>query len=126
MTSVKICEKITLFVKVTNVHGKIVSLDMFRDLVKPRIDHIKTKTSAKIAYHTYGSTCWLHWDLIDLGFDILNSMQANVIGNEDLEKLMLEFRKYPIDNDRIDGEMKKLFTSISIKQGFLISTIKKS
>ena len=75
--------------------GPLISPGMFRDTVAPRfkkiIDFIKTKTSAKVIYHTCGATYWVIQDLIDMGVDIVQPLQANAAGNEDAERLKRDF-----------------------------------
>jgi uroporphyrinogen decarboxylase len=67
-------------------HGQLISTAMFREVVAPRfrkiIDFIKSKTRAKVCYHTCGSTAWVMEDLIDLGVDIVQPLQANADGND--------------------------------------------
>jgi len=58
---------------------------------KKIIDFIRSKTKAKICFHTCGSTYWAIPDFIDMGVDILHPMQPNTTGNEDPEKLKREF-----------------------------------
>ncbi len=76
-------------------NGPLISLKMFRDIVAPRfrkiIDFIKSKTKAKVIYHTCGSTCFIMEDLIDIGVDIVQPIQANASGNEDAERLKGDF-----------------------------------
>jgi uroporphyrinogen decarboxylase len=76
-------------------HGPLISMNMFRDMVAPRfkkiIDYIKSKTRAKIIYHTCGSTYFLMQDLMDIGVDIVQPLQANADGNEDPAKLKKDF-----------------------------------
>jgi len=76
-------------------NGPLISPEMFRDTVAPRfktiIDFIKTKTSAKIIYHTCGATYWVIKDLIDIGVDIVQPLQANAAGNEDAARLKKDF-----------------------------------
>ena len=76
-------------------NGPLISLDMFRDMVVPRfkqiIDFIKSKTKAKVIYHTCGATRWVMEDLIDMGVDIVQPLQANAAGNQDPSKLKKDF-----------------------------------
>jgi uroporphyrinogen decarboxylase len=75
--------------------GPFISPKMFKEDMVPRfkkiIDFIKSKTKAKICYHTCGSTYWAIPDFIDMGVDILHPMQPNASGNEDPEKLKREY-----------------------------------
>ena len=78
-------------------NGPLISPDMFKDIVVPRfkkmIDFIKSKTRAKVIYHTCGATYWVIEDLIDMGVDIVQPLQANAAGNEDAERLKRDFGK---------------------------------
>ncbi len=61
--------------------GPLFSPDFYRRIVKPRqkalVQHIKSKTRAKIWYHTCGSCVEYIPDLIDNGADILNPVQIS-------------------------------------------------
>ena len=76
-------------------NGPLISLEMFREMVAPRfkkmIDFIETKTKAKVIYHTCGATQWVIEDLIDIGVDIVQPLQANAAGNQDPSKLKDDF-----------------------------------
>jgi len=76
-------------------HGPLISLEMFREIVAPRfkkiIDFIKSKTNAKVVYHTCGSTRFIIDDLIEIGVDIVQPLQANADGNEDPAQLKHDF-----------------------------------
>jgi len=76
-------------------NGPLVSPKMFKELVAPRfrkmIDFVKSKTDAKVIYHTCGSTDWVMEDLIEIGVDIVQPLQANATGNEDPARLKKMF-----------------------------------
>ncbi len=61
--------------------GPLFSRDFYRKVVKPRqkelVRHIKSRTGAKVWYHTCGSAVQLIPDLIDNGIDILNPVQIS-------------------------------------------------
>jgi uroporphyrinogen decarboxylase len=61
--------------------GPLFNPDIYRRLVKPRqkrlIRYIRSRTSAKIWYHTCGSCLAYIPDLIDNGVDILNPVQTS-------------------------------------------------
>ncbi|MFW6181509.1 MAG: uroporphyrinogen decarboxylase family protein, partial [Spirochaetota bacterium] len=67
-------------------HGQLISTAMFREVVAPRFERIigfiKSRTAARVCYHTCGSTAWVIQDLIDLGVDIVHPLQANADGND--------------------------------------------
>jgi len=78
-------------------NGPLISIEMFKEIVGPRfkkiIDFIKSKTRARIIYHTCGATRWIMEDLIEIGVDIVHPLQANAAGNEDAERLKMDFGK---------------------------------
>lgn len=71
-----------------------MSPEMYRRYVKPRkkrlFDFIKTKTTAKIFYHSCGAVSELIRDFIDEGVDILNPVQRSA-ANMDIACLKKEF-----------------------------------
>ncbi len=64
--------------------GPLISPQCYRRLVKPRwariISLIKSKTKAKVFYHTCGAVDEFIPDLIDIGVDILNPVQVSAVG----------------------------------------------
>lgn len=62
------------------------SLKMYRELIKPKqkqlMSDIKDKTEAKILYHSDGAISTLIDDLLEIGVDILNPIEAAVRGME--------------------------------------------
>ncbi len=62
-------------------HGPLFSADFYKRTVKPRhkklVQHIKSKTDAKIWYHTCGNCVSLIPELSDNGVDILNPVQVS-------------------------------------------------
>ncbi len=62
------------------------SLKMYRELIKPKqkrlMADIKEKTNAKILYHSDGAISSLMDDLVEIGVDILNPIEAAVKGME--------------------------------------------
>lgn len=60
--------------------GPLISLPMFRRLLKPRmrryIDFVRSKTKAKLWFHSCGSVYFAIRDLLDLGIEILNPIQV--------------------------------------------------
>jgi len=70
---------------------------MFREMVAPRfkkiIDFIKSRSEAKVIYHTCGATYFILPDLIEIGVDIVHPLQANARGNENPEELKKSFGK---------------------------------
>jgi len=73
----------------------LISPAMYRRLVKPRhariIAAIKTRTKAKVFFHTDGAILDLIPDLIDIGVDILNPVQVSAKGMDDTTELKRRF-----------------------------------
>lgn len=61
-------------------YGPLISPDLYRKLIKPRqaqiLSFIKSKTKAKVFYHTCGAVDEFIPDLIEMGVDILNPVQV--------------------------------------------------
>ena len=76
--------------------GPLFSPEFYRKVVKPRqkklVQHIKSKTNAKVWYHTCGSCYPYISELIDNGVDILNPVQIGLV-NMEPKKLKEEFGK---------------------------------
>ena len=70
---------------------------MFEESIVPRfkkiIDFIKSKSDAKIVYHSCGVTYELLDGFIEMGVDIIQPVQANAKGNENAERLKREYGK---------------------------------
>jgi len=77
-------------------NSPLFSMDFYRDILKPRhkklIQRIKSLTSAKICYHTCGSCFEFIPELIEIGIDILNPVQAG-LKNMEPQKIKDEFGK---------------------------------
>lgn len=75
-------------------NGPMMSMDLYRKMIKPHhkrlFSYIRSRTSAKIAYHTCGSVVHLIPDLIEMGVDALNPVQVSAKGM-DTERLKQEF-----------------------------------
>jgi uroporphyrinogen decarboxylase len=74
--------------------GPIMSLAMYRDFLKPchkaLVEEIRKYTDAKIMLHSDGSIYQFLEDLIQVGFDIINPVQASA-KNMDTRRLKREF-----------------------------------
>ncbi|HSC71758.1 MAG TPA: uroporphyrinogen decarboxylase family protein, partial [Candidatus Methylomirabilis sp.] len=74
--------------------GPMMSMDLYRKMIKPHhrrlFGYIKSRTPAKIVYHTCGSVAHLIPDLIEMGVDGLNPVQVSAKGM-DSRKLKQEF-----------------------------------
>ena len=76
--------------------GPMMSMDLYRKMVKPYhkrlFSYIKSRTSAKVFYHSCGSVVHLIPDLIEIGVDVLNPIQVSAAGM-DTKALKREFGK---------------------------------
>ena len=74
--------------------GPLFSPSIYRSLIKPRqkrlVQYIKSRTQAKIWYHSCGAVVEYIPDLLDNGIDILNPVQISAKGM-DPEKLKAEY-----------------------------------
>ena len=74
----------------------MMSMDLYRKMVKPYhkrlFSYIKSRTSAKVFYHSCGSVVHLIPDLIEIGVDVLNPIQVSAAGM-DTKALKREFGK---------------------------------
>jgi uroporphyrinogen decarboxylase len=72
----------------------LMSPDSYREMIKPYqaelITHIKKFTKAKIYHHSCGSIVNILDDMIEIGIDILNPVQATAVGME-TDKLKKRF-----------------------------------
>lgn len=60
--------------------GPLISPAMFRTFLKPRlarlVEVMRSKTQAKVWFHSCGSIAWAIPDLLDIGIEILNPIQV--------------------------------------------------
>jgi uroporphyrinogen decarboxylase len=74
--------------------GPLFQPRIYRSIIKPRqkmlVQYIKSRTSAKIWYHTCGSVLEYIGDLVDNGIDILNPVQLSAKGMDPV-RLKKEF-----------------------------------
>ena len=65
--------------------GLLISLNVYRRLLKPiykrYFDFIRSKTNAKIFYHSCGNVAGLIDDFADIGVDIINPVQVAALGD---------------------------------------------
>jgi uroporphyrinogen decarboxylase len=63
--------------------GPLMAPETYRSLIKPKykqfFDFIKSKTDAKLFYHTCGNVVELLDDLIEIGVDIINPVQVSAM-----------------------------------------------
>ena len=66
-------------------NGLLFSPELYRKLLKPvykkYFDFVKSKTDAKIFYHSCGNVVDLLDDLIEIGVDIINPVQVSAMGD---------------------------------------------
>ena len=71
-------------------NAPLISLRLYRDLIKPRhralIDFIKARTAAKIYYHSCGAVTPFVGDLIEIGVDVLDPVQPASVDPEGLKQ----------------------------------------
>jgi uroporphyrinogen decarboxylase len=79
---------------VADQRGSIISPEMYRKYIKPRhkkfFDRMRSKTGAKILYHSCGAVAKLIPDFIDLGIEFINPVQTSAAGM-DTARLKKEF-----------------------------------
>ena len=77
--------------------GLMISPKMYRDFLKPVhadfIEFIKSRTKAKVLFHSCGDVAPLIPDFIDIGVDILNPIQTSTGSISDLYALKKPFGK---------------------------------
>jgi len=75
----------------------MMSPKMYRDMLKPIhadfISFIKSRTRAKVLFHSCGDVAPLIGDFIDIGVDILNPIQTSTGSISDLPRLKKQFGK---------------------------------
>jgi uroporphyrinogen decarboxylase len=116
----------------------MMSMDVYRKVLKPHHKQIwkavKGFTDAKLFFHSCGSVYQYIPDLIEMGIDILNPVQASAAGME-THKLKNEFGKYisfwgavdqqtvisvgsPLD---VQNEVRKRINDLAIGGGYVVA-----
>ena len=94
----------------------MVSPKMYRDIIKPVhadfIDFIKSRTKAKVLFHSCGDVAPLIGDFIDIGVDILNPIQTSTGSISDLPALKKQFGKDIVFCGAIDSHRILPFGSV--------------
>jgi uroporphyrinogen decarboxylase len=94
----------------------MVSAKMYRDIIKPVhadfIDFIKSRTKAKVLFHSCGDVAPLIGDFIDIGVDILNPIQTSTGSISDLPALKKQFGKDIVFCGAIDSHRILPFGSV--------------
>ncbi|UCB47325.1 MAG: uroporphyrinogen-III decarboxylase [Spirochaetota bacterium] len=121
--------------------GPIMQPEIFRKIYKPRLEKlvsfIKTKTDAKVCYHSCGSIYWALEDFIDVGIDVVNPVQVSA-KDMDTKKLKEEFgdricfwggtcdtqRILPFGTaDDVKAEVEKRICDLAPGGGFVAATV---
>jgi uroporphyrinogen decarboxylase len=75
--------------------GLMISPKMYREIIRPvhedLINFIKSRTKAKIMFHSCGDVGPLIGDFIEMGIDILNPIQTSTGSMSDLPRLKKQF-----------------------------------
>ncbi len=94
----------------------MISPQMYRDIVKPVhadfISFIKSRTRAKIFFHSCGDVAPLIGDFIEIGVDILNPIQTSSGSMSDLPSLKKRFGKNMVFCGAIDSHRILPFGSV--------------
>lgn len=136
----KYLDVVQLFGDLGNQNGPLFSPDLYREIIKPfdkkLIEMIKSKTQAKVFFHTDGDSYDFIPDLIEIGVDILNPVQVTATHMNPV-KLKNEFGKDlcfwgGIDSQRIlpfgspeqvDKEVKTRIKELSSGGGYVLSSV---
>lgn len=120
--------------------GPVISPEMFREMLKPRmiklIETMRSKTDAKIWYHTDGAVSFAIPDLLDVGIDVLNPVQLTAKGM-DPARLKREFGKDlafwgGIDTQQVlpfgtpedvKAEVKRVITELAPGGGYVLASV---
>ena len=119
----------------------LMSPKMYREIVKPihadYISFIKSRTKAKLFFHTDGDVFPLIPDFIEMGVDILNPLQTSAGKMSNLEELKRQFGKNlvfcgAIDTHRIlpfgtpeevRAEVKRIIEILGKDGGYMLSSV---
>ena len=97
--------------------GLMISPQMYRDILKPVhadfISFIKSRTKAKIFFHSCGDVAPLIGDFIEIGVDILNPIQTSSGSMADLPALKKRFGKNMVFCGGIDSHRILPFGSVA-------------
>jgi uroporphyrinogen decarboxylase len=120
--------------------GPMMSMDTYRKMIRPHhaclFSYIKSRTSAKIVYHTCGSVVHLIPDLIEMGVNALNPVQTSAKGM-DTQRLKREFgqdmgfwgaidtqRVLPFGTpDQVRGEVQRRIDDLGPGGGYVLCAV---
>ncbi len=121
-------------------NGPLISPAMFRHFLKPRmkklIEAIRSRTGAKVWFHSCGSAYYAIPDLIELGIDILNPIQV-AARDMDPARLKREFglnlsfwgaidtqRVLPFGTpDDVDAEVRRRLRELAPGGGYVLASV---
>jgi len=121
--------------------GPIISPDFIRNVVMPRdkeiVRLIKSKTNAKVMWHSCGAVYDFIPDLINMGVDILNPVQVSARNMGDTARLKSEFgrdisfwggidtqRVLPFGNlKEVEDEVKTRIDDLSKGGGYILAAV---
>jgi uroporphyrinogen decarboxylase len=119
----------------------LMSPKMYREILKPfhadYISFIKSRTKAKVFFHTDGDVFPLIPDFIEMGIDILNPIQTSAGKMSDLKKLKKQFGKDiifcgAIDThrvlpfgtpDEVRAEVKRVIEILGTDGGYMLGPV---
>ena len=119
----------------------LMSPKMYREIVKPihadYISFIKSRTKAKLFFHTDGDVFPLIPDFIEMGVDILNPVQTSAGKMSNLEELKRQFGKNIIfcgavdthrilpfgTPDEVRAEVKRVIEILGKDGGYMLSSV---
>ena len=119
----------------------LMSPKMYREIVKPihadYISFIKSRTTAKLFFHTDGDVFPLIPDFIEMGVDILNPIQTSAGKMSNLEELKKQFGKNiifcgAIDThrvlpfgtpDEVRAEVKRIIEILGKDGGYMLASV---
>jgi uroporphyrinogen decarboxylase len=119
----------------------LMSPKMYREIVKPfhadYISFIKSRTKAKVFFHTDGDVFPLIPDFIDMGVDILNPIQTSAGKMSDLHELKRQFgndiifcgaidthRVLPFGTpDDVRAEVKRAIEILGAEGGYMLASV---
>lgn len=119
-------------------NGPFMNPDDIRKYTFPRfkkiIEAMKKKSAAKVCMHSCGSVDWALDDLMDIGVDIIQPVQANAGGNEDSKRLkkMVDKRmtihggldnqgKFHLSKQDVEEDVKQKIRDFAPGGGYLFS-----
>jgi uroporphyrinogen decarboxylase len=121
-------------------HGPLIPPKIYREIIKPRekelIQMVKSKTKAKVYWHTCGDSYIYIPDLIEIGVDILNPVQVSAT-NMDPKTLKREFGDQisfwgAIDTQRVlpfgtpqqvEDEVKRRIEELAPGGGYVLASV---